>query len=213
MEKAIRQSSKIIVPSISIKNDLIENFSLSESLVEVIAHGNSLPKGIIKSPHKPYFLSVGTIEPRKNLDFYAQAIRQSGLQKDFDFIHVGRIGWGKIPSELEHKTNTSDQELANYIANATAVVIPSEYEGFGLPVLEAHFQNTPVILSNDAALKELALPIDSVFQLGDIEHLIEALRIKSQNLSKFTEKDFRDCLNLTWDRSALQHANLYREFL
>ena len=152
MTKAILQSDLIICPSNAIRTEIHNKFSIPTSKIVSIPHGNSLPKGIVKPPTKPYFLSIGTIEPRKNLNFYAQAIKESRLDLNFDFFHVGRKGWGNLPSNLKSIDVKNDQELANLISNALAVVIPSLYEGFGLPVLESHAQGTPIIISNDPAL-------------------------------------------------------------
>ena len=88
MSNAILQSELIICPSNAIKKEIHQKFSIPTNKIIAIPHGNSLPIGIKRSPSKPYFLSIGTIEPRKNLDFYAQAIAETGLLNSFDFIHV-----------------------------------------------------------------------------------------------------------------------------
>jgi glycosyltransferase involved in cell wall biosynthesis len=90
MTKAIFESDLIICPSDSIKNEIINRFSVISNKVKVIPHGNSLPLGIVKKPNKPYFLSIGTVEPRKNLDFYAQAIKESGLKSNFELREIKR---------------------------------------------------------------------------------------------------------------------------
>ena len=105
MTKAIFKSDLIICPSDSIKNEIVNRFSVISNKVKVIPHGNSLPLGIVKKPNKPYFLSIGTVEPRKNLDFYAQAIKESGLKSNFEFIHVGRPGWGKVTRDSQKCEN------------------------------------------------------------------------------------------------------------
>ena len=180
MTKALFQSDVIICPSNSIKSEIISQFSIIPNKVVSIPHGNSLPTGVKQKPNKPYFLSIGTVEPRKNLDFYAKAITESRLLSNFDFLHVGRQGWGKLPDQLKSIETKSDQELANLITNATAVVIPSLYEGFGLPVLESHAQGIPVIISNTGALVELSNSSDRIFELGDLDSLVDYLQHFSQ---------------------------------
>ena len=115
MEEAIKTSDLIICPSRSIKNELNVMFSISLEKIEVIPHGNSLPIGKISNQSKPYFLSIGTIEPRKNLTFYSDAIENSGLKSDFDFLHVGRFGWDELPPNLKHISAKNDQEVSDLI--------------------------------------------------------------------------------------------------
>ena len=213
MSQVILQSDLIICPSNAVKYDIHNKFSIPTNKIRAITHGNSLPLGVKKSSSKPYFLSIGTIEPRKNLDFYARAISESELASSFDFIHVGRKGWGEIPSELKHLDINNDQELANLISNAQAVVIPSLYEGFGLPVLESHVQATPVVISNDPALMELSNESDKTFELGNLESLIESLKYFADTGARPTETDTVIAKSMTWMKSAEKHVKTYLELL
>ena len=209
MTKALFQSDVIICPSNSIKSEIISQFSIIPNKVVSIPHGNSLPTGIKQKPNKPYFLSVGTVEPRKNLDFYAKAITESRLSSNFNFLHVGRQGWGKLPEQLKSIETKSDQELANLITNATAVVIPSLYEGFGLPVLESHAQGIPVIISNTGALFELSNSSDKIFELGDLDSLVESLQHYSQQEIELSPKEKGKAQSFTWLKSAEKHVEVY----
>jgi glycosyltransferase involved in cell wall biosynthesis len=209
MTKAIFQSDVIICPSESIKNEIVNQFSIIPNKVKAIPHGNSLPMGIKQKPSKPYFLSIGTVEPRKNLDFYAQAIKESALISSFEFIHVGRLGWGKLPEVFKSVNTNSDQELANLITNATAVVIPSLYEGFGLPVLEAHAQEIPVVVSNTGALVELSNSSDKIFELGNLSSLVESLKYFAESDKKLQSTEVELAKSFTWLKSAELHVETY----
>jgi glycosyltransferase involved in cell wall biosynthesis len=209
MTKAILQSDVIICPSNSIKNETVKQFSINPSKVVAIPHGNSLPIGIKRKPTKPYFLSIGTIEPRKNLDFYAQVIKKSGLHSIFDFLHIGRQGWGKLPDQLKIVETNNDQDLANLITNATAVVIPSLYEGFGLPVLESHAQGIPVVMSNVDSLVELANQSDKIFELNNIDSLVDSLNHFAQNIIKLSSPEIELAKTYTWQESAKKHTEIY----
>jgi glycosyltransferase involved in cell wall biosynthesis len=213
MNKSILQSDLIICPSSAIKNEIHQKFSIPTNKIIAIAHGNSLPIGIKKSPSKPYYLSIGTIEPRKNLDFYAQAIAESGLLNSFDFIHVGRKGWGNLPAQLKHIQVNNDQELANVITNAQAVVIPSLYEGFGLPVLESHAQGTPLVISGDPALVELSNQSDKIFELGNLDSLIESIKYFADTSSKLSQSEIERAKSMNWLKSAEKHVETYLELL
>jgi glycosyltransferase involved in cell wall biosynthesis len=209
MTKAILKSNLIICPSNAIRIEIHNKFSIPISKIVSIPHGNSLPKGTVKPPTKPYFLSIGTIEPRKNLDFYAQAIKESKLESNFDFFHVGRKGWGNLPSNLKIIDAKNDQELANLIINAQAVVIPSLYEGFGLPVLESHAQATPVVISNDPALVELSKNSDKIFELGHLDSLTLALKYFSETKQKLDSTQISQAQSMTWANSAQKHIAAY----
>jgi glycosyltransferase involved in cell wall biosynthesis len=209
MTKAIFQSDVVICPSDSIKNEIVNQFSIIPIKVKAIPHGNSLKMGVKQKPIKPYFLSIGTVEPRKNLDFYAQAIKESGLISGFDFIHVGRIGWGKLPEILKSINTGNDQDLANLITNATAVVIPSLYEGFGLPVLEAHAQGIPVVISNTDALVELSNSSDKIFELGNLTSLVDSLKYFADSKKELQSAEIELAKSFTWLKSAELHVETY----
>jgi glycosyltransferase involved in cell wall biosynthesis len=209
MTKAILQSDLIICPSSAIRKEIHNKFSIPTSKIVSIPHGNSLPKGVVNPSTKPYFLSIGTIEPRKNLDFYAQAIKESKLESGFDFLHVGRKGWGNLPSNLKSIDVKNDQELANLIINAQAVVIPSLYEGFGLPVLESHAQGTPVVISGDPALVELSTNSDKIFELENLDSLNLALKYFSETKQKLDSIQILQAQSMTWANSAQKHIAAY----
>ena len=213
MEQAILEADLIITPSRAIKSEINQKFFIDLNKITSIPHGNSLPKGIISKPSRPYFLSIGTIEPRKNLDFYSKAIDESKLKNNFDFIHVGRTGWGNLPKNLKLQTVKNDQDLANLILNAQAVVIPSLYEGFGLPVLESHAQGTPVILSNDPALIELSNGQDKTFELGNVNSLVESILHFSDTNKKLPIELINEANSFTWEKSAQAHVETYLRLL
>jgi glycosyltransferase involved in cell wall biosynthesis len=122
---------------------------------------------------------------------------------------VGRKGWGNLPSNLKNIDAKSDQELANLIINAQAVVIPSLYEGFGLPVLESHAQGTPVVISDDPALIELSTASDKIFELGNLDSLTLALQYFSENRQKLDSSQIAEAKSLTWANSAQKHVEAY----
>ena len=115
----------------------------------------------------PYWLTVGTIEPRKNLVRLLEAyhqFRQGGGEGKL--VIAGQKGWKSEPffEALEHHAYRTDIMLTGYFPNealpqlyshATAMIYPSEYEGFGLPVLEALKCGCPVICSSISSLPEV----------------------------------------------------------
>ncbi len=142
---------------------------------------------------KPYVLFVGTLEPRKNLRrlIAAWASLLEAERGNTQLVVVGLVGWMVNDLMNEIRTDPSvvfkgyveDAELASLMAGATALVYPSIYEGFGLPVIEAMAQGIPVLTSDIGATREVALgaavlvdpaSVDSIRQglaqlLGDSE--------------------------------------------
>jgi alpha-1,3-rhamnosyl/mannosyltransferase len=114
---------------------------------------------------RPYLLSVGTIEPRKNLPFLVEVFEQ--LQ-DFDgyLVLAGGLGWKYEPilerlrnskrrADIRHLAYVGDAELPSLYAGASAFLMTSFYEGFGFPPLEAMACGTPVVSSDGGSLREV----------------------------------------------------------
>ena len=135
---------------------------------------------------KNYVLFVGTIQPRKNLPVLIEAFAEFVKKnKDFKLIIVGKKGWlyknifqkiknMKLGKRIIFTGHVSDQQLALFYKNAFCFVLPSFYEGFGIPVLEAMNYNCPTIISSSSSLKEIG---------GDA-----SLYLDPKNSSDLTEK-------------------------
>jgi len=171
---ACKIASKIIAISENTKKDLIEILKVPEKKIEVIYPGQSpFPEVAANLPaslkEKSYILSVGTVEPRKNLIglFEAYALLTPALQEEYPLAVVGARGWntGKTfevfsALNLENKVKflgfVPDKVLAKLYKEATVFVYPSLYEGFGIPVLEAMGFGLPVVTSDNSSLPEVA---------------------------------------------------------
>ena len=100
-----------------------------------------------------YVLAVGTLEPRKNLERAAEAASRAGVELRV----VGARGWGGVsPNGVRWLGEVGDEELARLLRGARALVYPSLYEGFGIPILEAMSVGTPVVTSRGGATEEVA---------------------------------------------------------
>src|SRR5262249_36515713 len=137
------------------------------------------------SARRPHFLYVGNLEPRKNLERLIEAFARMP-QKDHELVVVGNRGYHGGPAgqkagslglnERAKFTGYGPRaELPRLFSGATAFVYPSLLEGFGLPIVEAMACGTPVITSNNSALKEVAGQAALLVDPSDVSTLTEAL--------------------------------------
>mgnify|MGYP006158594815 CR=1 FL=1 len=137
---------------------------------------------------KKYFLFVGTNEPRKNINYllfsYSQLIK---FDPSIGLVLVVGEGWGneKIEDQLQefglsdkvlHFNNLHDSQMDQLYKRAHALVLPSYYEGFGLPVLESISRGVPVIVSNKGSLPEIVSDAGLVVCIEDKGALIEGMK-------------------------------------
>jgi glycosyltransferase involved in cell wall biosynthesis len=147
-----RAAQRVLAVSEFTKREAVDLLGLAQERVTVI--GNAVDS--VFSPDGPraegdYVLAVGTLEPRKNLRRVAEAARRAGLELRV----AGAAGWGGVEAP-GRVGEVSDDELAALYRGARALVFPSLYEGFGIPVLEAMASGTPVVTSRGGATEEVA---------------------------------------------------------
>lgn len=162
-----------ITVSESSKDDLIKYLKIPNNAITVTYEAldidfEKLNSNSVKEDNKyineKYILSVGTIEPRKNIQTLIKAfcILKQKYNINYKLILTGRSGWKdklEIPTEvLDNIIFTgyvSDEELLSLYSNASIYVFPSIYEGFGFPLLEAMSSGTPIVASLTSSLPEI----------------------------------------------------------
>ncbi len=178
---AVKNSSRIIVPSQATKEDLIKIYKCPEAKIFVIYHGFNRPAEVDDDifqrseilryfkigPELKYLLFVGRLETKKNLVRLVEAFH--GFQKEhpeFKLVMAGKRGIGfneilKKINELEIMDKVimpgyiTEEEKAALYKHCKVFAFPSLYEGFGLPLLEAFYYRKPILASNIGALKEV----------------------------------------------------------
>jgi glycosyltransferase involved in cell wall biosynthesis len=147
------------------RDDLVATLGIPPERVHVTPNGVDerffearAPEG----PRAPYLLAVGTLEPRKNVPVLLDALRMLRADgRDLQLVIVGRQGWAdalpcrELAAHVRLTGTVSDAELAELYAGAACFVLPSVYEGFGLPLAEAMAAGTPAVASDIPALREL----------------------------------------------------------
>ena len=147
-----RAADRVLAVSEFTKREAVDLLGIPEERLTVI--GNAVEP--VFSPDGPaaagdYLLAVGTLEPRKNLRRIVSAAEELGAELRV----VGARGWGGVETP-GWVGEVSDEELAALYRGARALVFPSLYEGFGIPLLEGMASGTPVVTSRGGATEEVA---------------------------------------------------------
>lgn len=173
VEAAARDAALVAVPTRAVADELGRFVPLRDVLVvgEGVSGDLALPadadaRAARLGLPEQYLLTVATLEPRKGLDVLLAALAQPGAP-DLPLLCAGQPGWGGqdpqalaaaaglAPDRVRLLGRVPDADLAVLLDRATALVVPSRSEGFGLPLLEAMAAGTPVVTSEAAALVEV----------------------------------------------------------
>lgn len=238
---AVARADHIIADSHHTRRDLIERLRLPPDKVTTV-HLAANP--VYTLPANPvavaetlaryqlpsgFLLFVGTLEPRKNIPTLLRAYRQlrQTHRLDLPLILVGGKGWLNeeifatmealnLGSAVRHLSGVPDHHLAHLYAAAALLALPSYYEGFGLPALEAMHQGCPVIASNRASLPEVVGDAGILLDPDDDDAWSSALA------QVLLDNDYRQTLvargrqqaqRFTWPQTAATTLSIYHDLL
>ncbi len=226
--KYAKRASRIASVSAYSKKDISETYSIPESNIDVLYNGaNNEFKPISKEEKRAmqvkyaasdsYFLFIGTIHPRKNLEhlFLAYDLFRETNDGVKLLIAGNRKWWPKsledIYQKMHYKSDViflgrqSDQELANLLAGALALTYLPYFEGFGIPIIEAFQSGTPVICSNVTSMPEVAEEAALLCDPRNTEEIASTMH-ELANDSKLqdllVEKGLKRAAFFNWEKSA-----------
>jgi glycosyltransferase involved in cell wall biosynthesis len=210
---AAGRAAHLVTVSQAVADEIAGDLGLSAGRVDVIPPGVRPwdPTTEPEQRERPYLLTVGAVEPRKNLDRLLAAYARSGLAGRVDLLLVGRAAWGSLPEGAEHLGAVDDRRLEQLYAGATAVVALSLYEGFGLPVAEALSAGTPVLCSDIASFREVAGGAARLVDPLDVDAVAAALHDAAGGELPEPPADFGR--RFTWQRCVEEHRRLYERLL
>lgn len=168
MPPSLRAAKNILVPSKSTSEDLetINSNLIDKTTITPLA-SHFPPKDTITEKRTGNILFVGTFEPRKNIPLLIEAFTDCTRQKQLDLtLHIaGQPGWkfdidaalksSSISDRIVVHNPINDREMAELYLHSDFLVLPSSYEGFGLPIVEAMSFGKPVICSNISSMPEV----------------------------------------------------------
>lgn len=223
---SVRKASKIFTISHASKDDIIKEYRVPEEKIIVtypgIRKGSMIKdKGLSMDEMRKkygiggeYILFVGTLQPRKNIVRLTEAF--SKLKSDIKLVIIGKKGWlyeeilgapkkFNIEDRVKFLDFVPDEDLPDFYKNAICFVLPSLYEGFGLPVLEAMKYGCPVITSNVSSLPEAggdaALYVDPL-SVDDIAKNLESIIQNSELREKLIKKGYEQVKKFAWEKTA-----------
>jgi glycosyltransferase involved in cell wall biosynthesis len=218
----LRNANKIFCLSKNTLNEISTHFPEAATKCTVIYPG--VEKRKFKSVKNrfpaPYFLTIGTLEPRKNIQRLITAFqyfKKKSIRDKHTLLILGRKGWGEEGENLYQYLNSntskeqsvfflenpSDDVLGQAIADCEAFFFPSLHEGFGLPLLEAMIENKRCIASDIPVFKEILEDKNDIYvQPMDTQDWEQAFHVASkfktnQRRPKFSEQ------NWSWKKTAL----------
>ena len=237
IQYSIERSDKIITISEFSKREIIDLLHIAPEKIEIVSPAPSLATrsedfqtvALRHHIHKPFFLYVGTIEPRKNLIKLIQAFEKLKCEKNVphQLVLAGGIGWGSedIQKAIQASPHQKDICVTGYVTSeeknalyqeADLFVFPSLYEGFGIPPLEAMSFGCPVVSSNAASLPEVVSDAAELVDPEDVNGIAAAILhmlTDEAYRTNLVQKGYVQAKKFDWDNSAKKLMQICREVM
>ena len=178
---------------------------------------------------KPFFLVLGSVQPRKNLKriLAAHAQLPQNLAQDYPLVIAGKFAWddGEILREIDAAAYegrciwlkyVSEAEKISLLQSATGLIFASLYEGFGLPIIEAFASNLPVIASNSTAMPEVAggaALLVNPLSIDEIRSALIELIENSSTVAHLQAAGYERAKQFSWQETAKQTISSYQKLI
>ncbi len=236
---------EIVVDAAATKKDILDRFAVDASRIHVISLACSpkyyeigkanianrsdfvsardivLAKFDIQA--KKYILAVGTLEPRKNIANLVEAYTRldPSVRQEYSLVIVGKKSWADDLPKTAGVVLTGyveEEDLPYLYAGAKCFVMPSLYEGFGLPVLEAMACGTPVLCSRLSSLPEIGGNdvhyIENPQDIDSIKSGLNTVLSTDQTvLSQKIQAAYTRAREFSWERTATETMGVYKQLM
>lgn len=236
---AVKRAKKIITPSKFVKKEIIREYLIDSSKIEVTYEGfdhkiQNQKKEVLKKYQieKPFLLYVGSVYPHKNVENLIKAVVILNQENHPSFpkitlvIICGRsVFWQRLQSKIKEMNVEDlvkmtgfvpDEELGSFYQEALVFTFPSLSEGFGLPGLEAMATGTPVIASDIPVLREIYGNAAEYFNPLDPEEMAKKINEVITNdkiRNNLTRKGLERVKDFSWQKMASQTLQIYNSVL
>lgn len=227
--KFAKRANRIATVSEFSKKDIQKTYAIAADKIDVVYNGaNAIFKPLNSSEQievrrqyskgKPYFIFIGTLHPRKNIDHLLLGFDRfkSETENDVQLLIVGNRKWWpkkveNIFQKMKHKSEVhflgrqEDEDLAKLLASAKALTYLPYFEGFGIPILEAFQSDVPVITSNVSSMPEVAQeaalyakPTDAI----EIAEQMKKVQTDEELCRALIQKGSERAQHFSWDKTA-----------
>ncbi len=232
-----RECDLVFADSEASKNDLVNILKFNQSKIEVVYAGlgeefKKAKKEEVDRVRKKYglfddyILTVGTLEPRKNLEKVIKAFEQIlrhplivSRKLPLELVTVGKTGWQEKLPQTRHIRSLGyidQKDMPALYSGASLFVYPSLYEGFGLPVLEAMACGVPVVTSERGSLKEIAGDAALMVDPEETEDIaVKMIRIfmDEKLKSELIQRGLENAVGFTWKKTAEKVLSHYKKLV
>jgi glycosyltransferase involved in cell wall biosynthesis len=227
-KNSILRADHILCISQKTKNDLMEIFGIKEKKISVTLLASTITNDIKQKSNllklKNYLLFVGSRYGYKNFEGFVKAYSSSNfLKNNFKIIAFGGEKFGKIDFEVLKKNNIKHENviflndkncnLVDLYKSVSALIYPSLYEGFGLPILEAMEMGCPVISSNGGSLPEVGgskLKYFNPNQVDSIANTLEQVLNSKKTIDNLIQYGFKRSKEFSWSKCASETICAYK---
>lgn len=229
-----KRANRIMTDSESTKNDLLRFFKVDEKKITIVPLG--VGKEFVRKDKSEYdylytkfdiprdkkiILYVGNLLPHKNLDGLLEGFAKMQGRENCRLVLVGKAFSGRTENTREkdlgiegltiHAGMVSQEDLVNFYNLADLFVLPSLYEGFGLPILEAFACGTPVACSNTSSMPEVGGDLATYFDPMDAQSIAQALEASIDTKGKFDERISAWVSKFSWEQSGRRVREIAEE--
>ena len=228
-KKIFKNIDHFICISENTKKDLINYYGINEKKITITYLANFLKtqSGKKFKLSKPFFLFVGSRKRYKNFKLLLKSYSlDEKIKKNFDIVcfgggkfireEINNIKDLKVDLSSMHQVEGSDEILSSLYSSAEALIYPSKYEGFGLPILEAMSLGCPVISSNTSSLPEVYGDAALNFTPTSSDELLNCItKITNNNELKeaYIKKGYNREKNFSWKKCAVETNKIYQKLI